>query len=374
MNVNSDSNGDINSASRIRGRQRSLSDTSDTTVVPATFAKDTKALKGASNEPLATRHRTPLSFPPRNNDDKIRTTNASSSNILTPPTSDSSTSQESIKQRSSSSHKSTYATFNHHAPSSSSAAQTLSPRALQTLLVSLQLLSLVPAIVGGIYCIYRAILPQTRPMPLKGGLVKTLEWNRRVEWLLCAMWAGLSGNYCHSMARGLTRRWLVYYPLPAAVIRLVSLQVICWPLTKFTVVNFFGKDDLQLPAWIVCAVTAAISNTIQIWVTSNLRFLLVSGASSHPASWASRLPAAQRRIPTPPSSASALNSRGSNTPLAPADFALPRGLRSKQVIKQTVLPIATCSFCTLLWALVEVYSMRGSKLYILSDSNDRFSI
>lgn len=229
MNVNSDSNGDINSASRIRGRQRSLSDTSDTTVVPATFAKDTKALKGASNEPLATRHRTPLSFPPRNNDDKIRTTNASSSNILTPPTSDSSTSQESIKQRSSSSHKSTYATFNHHAPSSSSAAQTLSPRALQTLLVSLQLLSLVPAIVGGIYCIYRAILPQTRPMPLKGGLVKTLEWNRRVEWLLCAMWAGLSGNYCHSMARGLTRRWLVYYPLPAAVIRLVGSRISWFP-------------------------------------------------------------------------------------------------------------------------------------------------
>jgi len=45
----------------------------------------------------------------------------------------------------------------------------------------------------------------------------------------------------------------------------ISLQVICWPLTKFTVINFFGKDHLQLPAWIVCALTAAVSNTIQIW-------------------------------------------------------------------------------------------------------------
>lgn len=45
----------------------------------------------------------------------------------------------------------------------------------------------------------------------------------------------------------------------------VSLQVICWPLTRFTVVRFFGYDDLALPAWIVCSITAAISNTIQIW-------------------------------------------------------------------------------------------------------------
>lgn len=136
--------------------------------------------------------------------------------------------------------------------------------------------------------------------------------------------------------------------------------------------------------------TAAISNTVQIWyayvhftgtdtpasdwafirVTSNLRFLLVSGASSHPASWASRLPATQRRDPTPPSSASAAFTRGivdHAVNALPPDFTLPRGLRSKQVIKQTVLPIATCSFCTLLWALVEVYSMRGSKLHILSE-------
>ena len=83
----------------------------------------------------------------------------------------------------------------------------LPPRALQVLLISLQLLSLVPAFIGVFHCIYRAFIDQDR---------------RRVEWLLSAIWAGLSGSYCHSMARGLTRRWLVYYPLPAAIIRLVS--------------------------------------------------------------------------------------------------------------------------------------------------------
>lgn len=51
----------------------------------------------------------------------------------------------------------------------------------------------------------------------------------------------------------------------AEIVGQVSLQVICWPLTRFTVVTFFGYNDLALPAWIVCAITAAISNTIQIW-------------------------------------------------------------------------------------------------------------
>ena len=92
----------------------------------------------------------------------------------------------------------------------------LSPRALQALLVTLQLLSLVPAAIGVLYSVFRAVLDPGTPSP-----VHTSTASRRVEWLLGGMWAGLSGHYCHAMARGLTRRWLVYYPLPAAVIRLV---------------------------------------------------------------------------------------------------------------------------------------------------------
>lgn len=194
----------------LRGRQRSLSETSDTTVVPASFARDSKTAKDAANSRVHD-----LSSARPSHDGRV-----AAGVISTPASAGSSTSQESVKLASRTSSEGKHR--------SSAEIQTLSPRTLQTLLVTLQLLSLVPAFVGGLYCVYRAILPQTRPLPFKQGLVKTLEWNRRVEWLLCAMWAGLSGNYCHSMARGLTRRWLVYYPLPAAVIRLVSyMRVIC---------------------------------------------------------------------------------------------------------------------------------------------------
>lgn len=211
FNDTPDAQGHVNGlkSRTLRGRPRSLSETSDTTIVPATFSKDAKSLK---QPVLQATSESPLSFPPPHNDNVAKPSTAS------PSASASSDSQGSIQQASRTSSHAVKRTFTASEP------QTLSPRALQTLLVSLQLLSLVPAIVGGIYCIYRALLPQTRPIPFQHGLVKTLQWNRRIEWLLCAMWAGLSGNYCHSMARGLTRRWLVYYPLPAAVIRLVSFD------------------------------------------------------------------------------------------------------------------------------------------------------
>jgi hypothetical protein len=199
----SNSNNGVKSRA-LRGRQRSMSETSDTTVVPASFARDARSLKDAASQKMSA-----ILPPILPHNDKVATS-------ISPATSASSSSQESSKAASRATSQTRLR------PTGES--QTLSPRALQTLLVTLQLLSLVPAFVGGVYCFYRALLPQTRPTPFQHGLVKTLEWNRRIEWLLCAMWAGLSGNYCHSMARGLTRRWLVYYPLPAAIIRLVSLQ------------------------------------------------------------------------------------------------------------------------------------------------------
>lgn len=100
----------------------------------------------------------------------------------------------------------------------------LSPRALQTLLVTLQLLSLVPALSGIAYCTYRAAFAPFDETYRERVRTDVDHWSRRIEWLLCALWAALSGFYCHSLARGLTRRWLVYYPLPAAVIRLVRLS------------------------------------------------------------------------------------------------------------------------------------------------------
>jgi hypothetical protein len=191
-----------------QARPRSLSETSDSTIVPATFAKEARAARGAkllsSANALA------------DHAEEERNTSARVA------TSVHATSASSTKSQDSAGSRSLRRTVSEGARKQSSAEiPALSPRALQTMLVSLQLLSLVPAIIGASYCIYRAALPPARPVTYSHGLVKTLRWTQRIEWLLCAMWAALSGNYCHSMARGLTRRWLVYYPLPAAIIRLV---------------------------------------------------------------------------------------------------------------------------------------------------------
>lgn len=85
------------------------------------------------------------------------------------------------------------------------------PRILRSIISFLQLLSLVPAALGVLYCLWRAAFPSP-------GIVSSF---RRTEWLLSALWAALSGRYCYAMARGLTRRWVIYYPLAAALVRLV---------------------------------------------------------------------------------------------------------------------------------------------------------
>lgn len=136
----------------------------------------------------------------------------------------------------------------------------------------------------------------------------------------------------------------------------------------------------------VCALTSAISNTVQIWsvsctdvaasqaeyaihpdrVTSNLRFLHVSGASSHTAEWANalRLRATVNAAQHPPED----NLLSPISPSYAFDRRLvpPRGLQSSQVIRQTVLPIAACSFLTMLWALTQVYNSREVRLAILT--------
>lgn len=86
----------------------------------------------------------------------------------------------------------------HRYPLQQHAENALSPQTLQALLVFLQLLSLVPATIGVLYCVWHSIFP----LPLS---TSSLNLSRRLEWLLSALWAALSGSYCHAMARGLTR-------------------------------------------------------------------------------------------------------------------------------------------------------------------------
>ena len=70
------------------------------------------------------------------------------------------------------------------------------------------------------------------------------------------------------MTTGLTRRWLIYYDLPSTLLRLVSLQSICWPSTAVTL-KFMGDRNI-LAAWVVVGTCTAWSRSVQLWVTSNV--------------------------------------------------------------------------------------------------------
>lgn len=80
--------------------------------------------------------------------------------------------------------------------------------------------------------------------------------------------ATLTGILCFELTTGLTQRWLVYYSLAPTLLRLLSLQSICWPSTAITL-RYIGQADLLL-AWVVVGTTTACSRSVQIWVTSNV--------------------------------------------------------------------------------------------------------
>lgn len=73
---------------------------------------------------------------------------------------------------------------------------------------------------------------------------------------------------CFLLTSGLTRRWLAYYSLPSTLLRLLSLQTICWPMTSLTL-KCVGPSR-PLIGWVVIGTTTSVSNTVRIWVTSNI--------------------------------------------------------------------------------------------------------
>jgi hypothetical protein len=78
----------------------------------------------------------------------------------------------------------------------------------------------------------------------------------------------LTGMQCFLLTSGLTRRWLAYYSLPSTLLRLLSLQSICWPATSLTL-KLVGPSR-PLIGWVLIGTTTSLSNTIRIWVTSNI--------------------------------------------------------------------------------------------------------
>lgn len=80
---------------------------------------------------------------------------------------------------------------------------------------------------------------------------------------------------CFLLTSGLTRRWLAYYSLPSTLLRLLSLQSICWPATSLTL-KLVGPSR-PLIGWVLIGTTTSLSNTIRIWVTSNIATFPRSG-------------------------------------------------------------------------------------------------
>ncbi|GAA5974393.1 hypothetical protein JCM11641_005256 [Rhodosporidiobolus odoratus] len=165
-------------------------------------------------------------------------------------------------------------------PSTSSSATPLSSPARKRsristfLLVFLQLLSVIPSLIGFFYSGHRFYSPHhlvfsSSTWVEHGTSVGiTSARSTRLDWFISGMWALATAYFTFQLSRGLLRRWLVYYSMGPTIIRVISLQAICWPLTLTThrVLSF----DQPVAAWCVCATTAAISNVIQTWVTSNI--------------------------------------------------------------------------------------------------------
>ncbi|KAL7410538.1 N-glycosylation protein-domain-containing protein [Mrakia frigida] len=129
-------------------------------------------------------------------------------------------------------------------------------------LLLLRLLSVVPSVTGTFYLVGRVLGNSS------SSSSSTFEEGSRMECFLACFWSLLTATQCFLLTSGLTRRWLAYYSLPSTLLRLLSLQTICWPATSITL-RLLGPSR-PLVAWIVVGTTTTVSNSIRLWVTSNI--------------------------------------------------------------------------------------------------------
>ncbi|RPD53098.1 hypothetical protein L226DRAFT_548601 [Lentinus tigrinus ALCF2SS1-7] len=120
-----------------------------------------------------------------------------------------------------------------------------------------RLLAIVPAVFGTLWNLYHVFRPPD-------GLN---EW--RVDYSVSVLWSVLTGWQCLQLTTGLLKRWRVYYSLPAALIRLLALQAICWPATHLTL-TILNHEVRPLICWAAIGTTTCCSRSIQLWVTSNI--------------------------------------------------------------------------------------------------------
>ncbi|KAH7879383.1 N-glycosylation protein-domain-containing protein [Lentinula edodes] len=141
-----------------------------------------------------------------------------------------------------------------------------------------QLLSVVPAFFGILFNIYHIYHP-----PNSTVLIDGRRPPERIDYIISAIWALLTGYQCLCLTTGLLVRWRVYYPPLATLIRLISLQAICWPATHFTL-SLLEHEKRPVIVWAVIGTTTCASRSVQIWVTSNLWWEYPSGGPGGPAS------------------------------------------------------------------------------------------
>ncbi|EJD00286.1 uncharacterized protein FOMMEDRAFT_158955 [Fomitiporia mediterranea MF3/22] len=125
-------------------------------------------------------------------------------------------------------------------------------------------LSVIPATFGTLYNLYHVVYPPSPPS--SGGVAVGLSG---IDFVICALWAILTGTQCLLLTTGLLVRWKAYYTTPSTLIRLVALQCICWPATHFTLV-LFDHTKRPVACWALIGTTTCLSRSVQIWVTSNL--------------------------------------------------------------------------------------------------------
>lgn len=141
------------------------------------------------------------------------------------------------------------------------------PLAFVLLLNSLRLFAAVPGTLGTIWLLYMGYeqiarehrwyrTPETMSTP--GG----------AEYLICAFWSASTAFHALSLMTLLLRRWLIYYALLPAVIRLVAFQCICWPLVRLWL-YLFGPSQ-PIGAWVTISSFTAFNDVVARWVTSNI--------------------------------------------------------------------------------------------------------
>ena len=122
----------------------------------------------------------------------------------------------------------------------------------------LQLTSLLPALTGVLYLIIRF---SSRQLPLPNP--------SRFEYLASTPWAVLTAVHSFQIISSMLHRWKRYYHPISIIIRLLSIQAASFPWIRVTL-WLCSTPEKPLLAWIIVAVTTAISSSIARWYISNL--------------------------------------------------------------------------------------------------------